>query len=389
MNLRRLPPVWSPLTLTAVFGGVRAGWLGSGRRARQEVERLLRAAYGPDALFLTDSGTSALTLAITAARSVSPTPIALPAYCCYDVATAAIGADAPFFLYDLDPGTLSPDLASLRLALEGGAGTVVVAHLYGVPMDFAAVEALAAEFGALIVEDAAQASGCSWKGKPAGSHGAMGVLSFGRGKGITGGGGGALLINDRRFARSADPSQVASRGHHAPARGSLGEVIRLAAQWALGRPSLYRIPASLPFLGLGTTPYRAPHPTGGLSPVAAGVLAHTLDYASAEVGLRRANAARLRNEIRGVAHIQVPDGWEAGWLRLPVVLPRTAGGVLTRHHAALGVMPGYPVALPDLPGFGERRLNRERKFAGARLLAERLVTIPTHRFVRSATVPVF
>ena len=41
-------------------------------------------------------------------------------------------------------------------------------------------------------------------------------------------------------------------------------------------------------------------------------------------------------------------------------------------------MPGYPRALCDLPGFGERVLNRGGAFPGARMLAERLVTLPVH-----------
>ncbi len=47
---------------------------------------------------------------------------------------------------------------------EAGARSVVVAHLYGVPADLAAVQALAAEFGAILIEDAAQGSGCEWRG---------------------------------------------------------------------------------------------------------------------------------------------------------------------------------------------------------------------------------
>jgi hypothetical protein len=44
-------------------------------------------------------------------------------------------------------------------------------------------------------------------------------------------------------------------------------------------------------------------------------------------------------------------------------------------------MPGYPQALVDLGGFGERALNRREEFPGARSLAERLVTVPTHGFL--------
>lgn len=388
MRLFRQPPVWSPLTLGALAAGVRAAWLGGGSRARQALDHSLRSAYGPKELFLTDSGTSALTLALQAAASVTRAPVALPAYCCFDIATAADGAGIDFYLYDIDPATLSPDLASLRRAFQSGARTAVVAHLYGVPADLAAIESLALEFGTMVIEDAAQGSGCIWKGRPAGAHGAMGVLSFGRGKGVTGGRGGALLVNDPQLVAAASAAWGASRGPRAP-RGTMPDGLRLKAQWLFGRPALYWIPAALPFLGLGETTYRVPHPVGGISSLAAGVLTRTIGLVPEEVRRRRANADRLRTQVGSGTVPTVPVGWDAGWLRLPVVLQRTAAKELSPYFAALGVTRGYPKALADLEGFGARRLNPADDFPGARRLAERLVTLPTHRFVRSARVPVF
>ena len=177
-----------------------------------------------------------MTLALEVAAAVTHAPVALPAYCCYDVATAADGAGVAFHLYDLEPETLSPDLASLRRSFDAGARSVVVAHLYGVPADLAAVRALAAEFGAIVIEDAAQGSGCEWRGRPAGAHGALGVLSFGRGKGVTGGKGGALLVNEPSLQAAAAAAWEASTGIRTP-RGSLRDY--RASQGAVAlRPAL-------------------------------------------------------------------------------------------------------------------------------------------------------
>jgi perosamine synthetase len=384
----RQPPAWSPLTLGALLAGFRAAWLTDGHATRRALDAALRDAYRPRELHLTDSGTSALRLALQAAQAMTNAPIALPAFSCYDVATAADGAGTPFLLYDLDPATLSPDLASLRRAFESGARTVVVAHLYGVPADLGAVQALGAEFGAIVIEDAAQGSGCEWKGRPAGAHGALGVLSFGRGKGVTGGKGGALLVNDTSLQASVAAAWEAGTGIRMP-RGSLRDYLVLKAQWLFGRPSLYWIPASLPFLGLGETRYRPPQRVGGISSLATGVLSRTLPRVPAEVAVRRGNAARLRAQVVGVSHVTPAPEWDSGWLRFPVVLQDTATRVLRAYHVRSGVMRGYPQALAELPGFGNRRLNLAAEFPGARRLAERLVTLPTHRFVRSAKVPAF
>ena len=386
--LFRQPPAWSPLSFGALLSGCRAAWLTDGRTTRLALDAALREAYAPAELYLADSGTSALMLALQVAHATTHSPVALPAYCCFDVATAADGAGVPFFLYDIEPGTLSPEPGSLRRALEAGARSVVVAHLYGVPVDLARVQALAAEFGALVIEDAAQASGCEWRGRPAGAHGALGVLSFGRGKGVTGGKGGALLVNDEGLRAAAAAATGSATGPKEP-RGSFRDLLLLGAQWLFGRPSLYWIPASLPFLGLGETIYHAPHPVDGITTLAAGVLARTSRLVPAEVTRRRANASRLSKSATGKGSLTPPPEWNAGWLRFPVVLQRTAAGVLTNYHAGVGVMRGYPKSLADLEGFGIRRLNSAEELPGARLLAERLVTLPTHRFVRGAKVPAF
>ena len=104
-------------------------WLRGGTDARQRVAGLLASRHGARRVLLLNSGTSALTLAMRAAGAGSI--VALPAWCCYDVATAALGAGARVVHYDVDPATLTPDLASLRGALRQGATSVVVAALYG------------------------------------------------------------------------------------------------------------------------------------------------------------------------------------------------------------------------------------------------------------------
>lgn len=383
--LWRQPPVWSPLSLGAILSGLWDAWFTAGVAARNSLDSLLRERYGACELYLTDSGTSALTLALRVAEAVTRAPVALPAYCCYDIATAADGAGVAFHIVELDASSLSPDIADLRRAFEKGARSVVVAHLYGIPADLEAVQSLASEFGALVIEDAAQGSGCEWKGKPAGAHGALGILSFGRGKGVTGGKGGALIVNVPGLVEAVRAAWNTSSGPRTP-RGSVKDVLLLLAQWLFGRPWLYWIPAALPFLGLGETNYHPPNPVGGITTLAAGVLLRTFPLVPVEVAHRRVIAEGIG--ARWGSH-QLPVGWQAGWLRYPIVLQDTADSALSTHNIRLGVMRGYPLALADLEGFGARRMNRGAEFPGARRLADRLVTVPTHGFVRSAADLVF
>jgi perosamine synthetase len=376
VKLRALPPVYSPLSLGALAAGaVAALSSGAARRARAQVLAALQAEYAPRGVVLTDSGTSALALALRAAARLRPGPAALPAFCCYDIATATDAAGTPFLLYDVDPATLGPDRASLDRALSSGAGSVVAVHLYGIPIDLAG-PATRLGGSAVLVEDAAQGVGVRIAGRPAGAIGSLGVLSFGRGKGTTAGRGGALLANDGDAAAAAAALEGSLDGP--AAAGAIG----LIAQWLLSRPQTYGMPASLPFLRLGDTVYRPAHPAGRLPDFGLGVLAQTEPYAAGEAEVRRTHARRLLAAAAAAPAVQGyrgAHGSEAGYLRFPLLLPDDAAdAVRTGANRSLGIWPSYPRSLADLPGFGERRLNPRAEFPGARELARRLVTLPVH-----------
>ena len=107
--------------------------------------------------------------------------------------------------------------------------------------------------------------------------------------------------------------------------------------------------------------------------------------------LRRRRGLAQRFSVRALASarvrpIDVVDGASAGYLRLPLrtSAPLDAAGerLLTRHGAARS----YPAALDSLTPFRERVLNSSDDFAGARVLAERLLTFPTHSLVRPVDV---
>ena len=144
----RQPPVHSPLQWSTLRAGGAA--LVPGRDPRPALGALLAREFAAERVRLLASGTQALqTALVEAARAAGGDVIvALPAFTCFDVATAAVGAGLPIALYDVDPRTLSPDLDSLTAALTAGARIVVVTPLYGVPVQWRAVMECAAAVGA-------------------------------------------------------------------------------------------------------------------------------------------------------------------------------------------------------------------------------------------------
>jgi dTDP-4-amino-4,6-dideoxygalactose transaminase len=122
-------------------------------------------------------------------------------------AVAYCGA-RPCFV-DADPQTwqMSPALLAAELDERQRRGTrpaaVVTVDLYGSCADYDAILAICSQYGVPVVEDAAEALGATFGGRPAGSFGAAGVLSFNGNKIITTSSGGALLCHDRGAADRA------------------------------------------------------------------------------------------------------------------------------------------------------------------------------------------
>ena len=370
-------PAYSPVSLGSLLGGTLA--VAGAAHARTRLGHFIEAEYHPQASLFTDSGTSALTLALIAAdegQGTSAGVAALPAYGCFDLGTAAVGAGVRVVFYDVSPRTLGPDWPSLERALAAGARSVVLAHWYGLPVHAERVMALASKTGAVVVDDAAQGVGASIHGRSVGTFGDLGVLSFGRGKGRTGGGGGALLANSGRG--EALLQQVRDRLR--PSGAGLRQGAALAAQWVFGRPALFGIPASIPALRLGETPWHDPTPPQTMPAFAAGALAAAWGESSREVHHRRraATAWRARHPDWTWPESEAPDAVR-GDLRLPVLAPSRADRDRMIREIP-GAMPGYPIALPDLPQLSSC-VALPTDTPGTRTLAERLWTLPCHRFV--------
>jgi dTDP-4-amino-4,6-dideoxygalactose transaminase len=384
---RRQLPAYSPLTLGRVGAAVIDSLLSAGR-ARAELSSYLATTFGAARVCLTASGTQALQLAIEVAATTRKERgvVALPAYSCYDLVTAAVGAGEPVTFYDLDPTTLTPDLDSLRAALRAGATTLVAANLYGFPLDWDSIRAECSHTGAFLIEDAAQGLGGHWRGTPSGSFGDLTVLSFSRGKGWTGGGGGALLA---RAALDGNAGEVFERGtQRRPLRlGGMKAGVQLCAQWCLGRPMLYGIATSVPGTHLGETRYREPQLGSGMPAFCAWAVRGHADLAREHIATRRQCAAEWDalwqdEDMTGWVPARPVSGGEAGYLRYPLIAETPAEATrLVEGARGAGVEQSYPRTLPSLGAAQSTITRHPRSTPGASRLAQCLVTLPSHGMV--------
>lgn len=118
----------------------------------------------------------------------------------------------PVFI-DTEYDTWNMDPIALEKAFELYPDTkvIVVANLYGTPAKFDEIRAVAEKHGAVIVEDAAESFGATYKGKQTGNFGTYNVISFNGNKIITGSSGGMLLTDDADAAAKARKWSTQSR----------------------------------------------------------------------------------------------------------------------------------------------------------------------------------
>jgi dTDP-4-amino-4,6-dideoxygalactose transaminase len=202
------PPPWPPTDPAVADALARAVADGSwGRYHGPHLPTLadrLAADFGVAHAIPCASGTLAVEVALRALKVGAGDEVVLGGYD-YEanfLTVHALGATP--VLTDVLPGNAAIDLARLDASAGPACKAVLISHLHGGLADMPAVVAWARGRGVGVVEDAAQAAGAVVAGRPAGSWGDFGVLSFGGSKLLTAGGrGGALLTSRADLAQRA------------------------------------------------------------------------------------------------------------------------------------------------------------------------------------------
>ena len=199
------PPHMSGREIDLVADAFASNWIVPLGPHVDAFERELAAGLGPGwyAAALS-SGTAAIHLALDL-LGVGPGDDVLCSTLTF-VATAnpIVQAGArPVFLdserrtWNLDPALLAEELAERRRAGRPMPKAAIVVDLYGQCADWQPILAACAEHGVPVIEDAAEALGATWAGRPAGSFGALSTFSFNGNKIITTSGGGMLCSRDQ------------------------------------------------------------------------------------------------------------------------------------------------------------------------------------------------
>ncbi|MBK5256917.1 MAG: DegT/DnrJ/EryC1/StrS family aminotransferase [Vicinamibacteria bacterium] len=165
-------------------------------------EKELASAMGMKDAVSVGNGTDAIILALEA-RGIGPGDevITSPMSAAFSaLAISRLGATPVFG--DIDPVTMNLDPQTIEARITSRTKAILPVHLYGHPADLDPIMDIAREHGLGVVEDACQAHGARYKGRPVGSVAGIGALSFYPTKNLGGvGDGGAILVDDPDVAQ--------------------------------------------------------------------------------------------------------------------------------------------------------------------------------------------
>lgn len=189
---------------------------------REAVDRVLRSgmvAQGPEvAAFETEfadhfvqgrpvvavnSGTAGLHLGLLAAGVGPGDEVIVPSFTFAATGNSVALTGATPVFADIEPDTFTLDPASVAASITDKTKGIMPVHLYGHPARMRELEALAAERGLALYEDAAQAHGAALHGRPVGTFGAFAMFSLYPTKNMTSGEGGMIAAANAEIARNA------------------------------------------------------------------------------------------------------------------------------------------------------------------------------------------
>jgi len=190
-----------------------------GKWKAKELEEAICQRLGSKYAQLTSSGTSALTTALAALGIGAGDEVILPSFTFVASFEAVLSVGAVPVLVDIDETlTLNPD--AVRRAVSSKTKCIMPVHMCGAMADVDALVSICKEYNLILLEDACQSFGASYKGRHLGTIGNAGTFSFDFVKTITCGEGGAVITNDKDVYIKCDGYSDHGHDHKGVDRGA-------------------------------------------------------------------------------------------------------------------------------------------------------------------------
>lgn len=160
--------------------------------------------YNSKKSLLTTSCTHSLEMAAILANIEPGDEVIMSSYTFVSTANAFVLRGAKIVFVDIRPDTMNIDESLIEDAITDKTKVIVPVHYAGVSCNMDKIIEIAQKYKLLIIEDAAQCIGSKYKGKPVGTLGDISCFSFHETKNIHSGEGGAVIINNIKFAERAE-----------------------------------------------------------------------------------------------------------------------------------------------------------------------------------------
>lgn len=170
----------------------------------KSVSHWLEQKTGCKKALLTTSCTHALEMSALLSDIHSGDEVIMPSYTFVSTANAFVLRGAKIVFVDIRPDTMNIDENLIEAAITPKTKAIAPVHYAGVGCEMDKITEIAKRYNLTVVEDAAQALMCEYKGKALGTFGAFGTISFHETKNYSMGEGGALLINNEEYIEKAE-----------------------------------------------------------------------------------------------------------------------------------------------------------------------------------------
>jgi len=223
---------------------IRSNWVSSSGEDVAEFEERFAEYCGCKFGVATNSGTTALHLALATLGVDNGDEVVIPTFTMIATANAVTYTGAKPILVDAECETWNIDVSKIKEKITRRTKALMPIHTYGHPADMDPILELAERYGLYVVEDAAEAHGAEYRGRRAGSIGDLGCFSFYANKIITTGEGGMIITNNEELAERARWLRAHAFGRHGRHfyHEALGFGYRMSAlQAAFGLAQLERL----------------------------------------------------------------------------------------------------------------------------------------------------
>jgi perosamine synthetase len=360
MHLRKMIQINAPLigeeeikaVTTVLKRGILTGRLGGGPMATKFEDDFAKFARAKHAIAV-NNGTAALHMSLLAAKVKASDEVILPSFTFISTAEAVALVGAKPVFVDIDQCTYNVAAEEIESAITNKTKAIIAVDLYGLSAEMDKIKEISDEHNLILIEDAAQAHGASFKGKSPGYFADMACWSFYASKNMTTGEGGMITTNNDEYAHKLRPM----RSH-----GETEEYVSAM----LGHN--YRMPEIEAAIGIAQ-----------------------LKKLHSFVEKRRTNAELLTRKLKGRPELYLPNepkGYRHSWYLYTVKLQKDEAKVRDKtvedlRKEGVGATVYYHTPIHQMPyyrQFGTHQLPNTEK------IAHQVFSLPVHPAVTSEEI---